>query len=205
MRREVPIIVTFLAGILFLIDYFIKIPMISGIVSEFETWAIIIAAFALGLGAANLGRIHLQKIVKKTDGWYNSVILLVAMVVMAVSGIGWTQQNVVYSYLFDNIFIPINGTMFGLLAFYLASASYRAFRVRTPEATVLLIAAVIVMIANTTLGQSIWGGFAEGSGWIMGVVNMAGRRGIQIGAALGAMVTSLRVIFGIDRSYFGGQ
>ncbi len=205
MRREVPIIVTFVAGVLFLLDYFIKIPMISGVVAEFETWAIVIAAFALGLGAANLIRIHLQKIIKKTEGWYNSVLLIAAMLIVAVSGIGWTQQSAVYEFFFDNLFVPINGTMFALLAFYLASASYRAFRIRTPEATVLLLAATIVMIGNTTLGQQIWGGFAKYSGWIMSVFNGAGMRGIIIGASLGAIVTSLRVIFGIDRSYFGGQ
>jgi hypothetical protein len=205
LRREVPIVVTFLAGILFLIDYFIKIPVISGVVGEFETWAVVIAAFALGLGAANLIRIHLQKIIKKGDGWYNSVLLLACMLIVGISGIGWGQQSSVYEFFFDNLFVPVNGTMFALLAFYLASASYRAFRIRTPEATVLLIAATIVMIGNTTLGQSIWGGFTKYSGWIMGVFNTAGMRGIMIGASLGAIVTSLRIIFGIDRSYFGGQ
>lgn len=205
MRREVPIIVTFIAGILFLLDYFIKIPLISGIVGEFETWAIVIAAFALGLGAANLFRIHLQKVIKKSEGWYNSVLLLVSMIVMAIAGIGWTQQSSVYSYLFDHIFVPINGTMFALLAFYLASASYRAFRIRTPEATVLLVAAVLVMIGNAPVGQMVWKEFPVYSRWIMSVFNTAGMRGIIIGASLGAIVTSLRVIFGIDRSYFGGQ
>lgn len=205
MRREVPIIVTFIAGILFLLDYFIKIPMISGIVGEFETWAIVISAFALGLGAANLIRIHLQKIIKKSEGWYNSVLLLGSMFIMAIAGIGWTQQSSVYSYLFDYIFIPINGTMFALLAFYLASASYRAFRIRTPEATVLLVAAVLVMIGNAPVGEMIWSGFPGYSRWIMTVFNTAGMRGIIIGASLGAIVTSLRIIFGIDRSYFGGQ
>ncbi|QNO14553.1 hypothetical protein HYG86_07045 [Alkalicella caledoniensis] len=205
MRREVPIIVTLIAGLLFLLDYFIKIPLISGIVGEFETWAIVISAFALGLGAANLFRIHLQKAIKKSEGWYNSVLLLVSMVVMAISGIGWTQTNSIYSYMFDNIFVPINGTMFALLAFYLASASYRAFRVRTPEATVLLVSAVIVMVGNAPVGRLIWEGFPGYSSWIMSVFNSAGMRGIIIGASLGAIVTSLRIIFGIDRSYFGGQ
>ncbi|MDD4079777.1 MAG: hypothetical protein PHP58_08770, partial [Eubacteriales bacterium] len=65
MRREVPIAVTFVAGILFLLDYFIKIPYVSeNVVGQFLDWAIIIAAFALILGAANLLRIHIQKIIK---------------------------------------------------------------------------------------------------------------------------------------------
>lgn len=206
MRREVPIAVTFISGVLFLLDYFVKIPYVSeNIVGQFLDWAIIVAAFALILGAANLLRIHVQKIIKKKKEWWNSVVLLVAMAVMAIVPILWTQQSPVYTYLFKHLFENLNGTMFALLAFYIASAAYRAFRVRTKEAALLLVAAVVVMLGATPVGAKIWSGFPEYSGWLQTIFTTAGMRGIMIGASLGAMVTSLRIIFGIDRSYFGGQ
>lgn len=206
MRREVPIVVTFVSGILFLLDYFIKIPYVSeNVVGQFLDWAIIVAAFALILGAANICRIHIYKIVKGKKEWWNSLILLVAMLVMAVVPIIWTQQNAVYTFLFKNIFENLNGTMFALLAFYIASAAYRAFRVRTKEAAVLLVSAVVVMLGATPIGAKIWSGFPEYSGWLQTIFTTAGMRGIMIGASLGAIVTALRTIFGIDRSYFGGQ
>ena len=206
MRREVPIIVTFVSGILFLLDYFIKIPYVSeNVVGKFLDWAIIIAAFALVLGAANLLRIHIQKIIKRKKEWWNSVVLLVAMLVMAIVPIIWTQQNAVYTFLFQHVFENLNGTMFALLAFYIASAAYRAFRVRTKEAALLLVSAVIVMLGATPIGAKIWGGFPEYSQWLQTIFTTAGMRGIMIGASLGAMITALRIIFGIDRSYFGGQ
>lgn len=206
MRREVPIIVTFVSGILFLLDYFIKIPYVSeNVVGKFLDWAIIVAAFALVLGAANLLRIHIQKIIKRKKEWWNSVVLLVAMLVMAIVPIIWTQQNAVYTFLFQHVFENLNGTMFALLAFYIASAAYRAFRVRTKEAALLLVSAVIVMLGATPIGAKIWGGFPEYSQWLQTIFTTAGMRGIMIGASLGAMITALRIIFGIDRSYFGGQ
>lgn len=206
MRREVPIVVTFVSGILFLLDYFIKIPYVSeNVVGQFLDWAIIVAAFALILGAANICRIHIYKIVKGKKEWWNSLILLVAMLVMAIVPIIWTQQNAVYTFLFKNIFENLNGTMFALLAFYIASAAYRAFRVRTKEAAVLLVSAVVVMLGATPIGAKIWSGFPEYSGWLQTIFTTAGMRGIMIGASLGAIVTALRTIFGIDRSYFGGQ
>jgi 4-amino-4-deoxy-L-arabinose transferase-like glycosyltransferase len=206
LRREVPIAVTFVAGILFLLDYFVKIPYLSEhVVGNFLDWAIVIAAFALLLGAANLLRIHIPKIIKRKKEWYNSVILLVAMVVMAIVPIIWTQQNAVYEYLFNNIFVHLNGTMFALLAFYIASAAYRAFRIRTKEATILLISAVVVMLGRTPVGAQIWKGFPEYANWLQTVFTTAGMRGIMIGASLGAIITALRIIFGIDRSYFGSQ
>src|SRR5512147_1512058 len=100
--------------------------------------------------------------------------------------------------------------MFSLLAFYVASAAFRAFRVRNLEATILLVSAVIVMLGRIPLGDYIFSAFPGGETWLgrftewmMDKPNTAAQRGIIIGAALGAASLSLRVILGIERSYLG--
>ena len=101
--------------------------------------------------------------------------------------------------------------MFALLAFFVASASYRAFRARNREATILLVAAVLLMLGRVPIGDMLTGFLPEGwtmSAWadvIMNYLQLAGQRAIMIGIALGIVSNSLRLVLGIERSHIGGD
>ncbi len=111
--------------------------------------------------------------------------------------------------IYDYIYVPLQATMFALLAFFVASASYRAFRARNKEATLLLVAGFIVMLGRVPVGEafSIDGylSFSQMSQFIMSVPAMSVQSGIMIGVALGVISTSLRLILGIERSHLGGD
>ena len=113
----------------------------------------------------------------------------------AMTAFGW-----IYSY----TLVPLQGTMFAILAFFIASAAYRSFRARSREAAVLLAAAVIVMMGRVPLGEYILPISGDLSGWILNVLNAAVRRAILIGVSLGAIALSFKIIFGVERSYLGG-
>jgi hypothetical protein len=94
-------------------------------------------------------------------------------------------------------------TMFALLAFYIASAAFRAFRVRRTEAALLAGTAVIVMLGRVPVGAALWPGLPEVTDWIMNAPQLAAKRAILIGAALGAVSTGLKVILGLERNFLG--
>jgi hypothetical protein len=113
----------------------------------------------------------------------------------SMTAFGW-----VYSFMM----VPLQGTMFAILAFFIASAAYRSFRARSREAAVLLIAAVIVMMGRVPLGEYLVPISGDVSQWILNVLNASVRRAILIGVSLGAIALSFKIIFGVERSYQGG-
>jgi len=114
-------------------------------------------------------------------------------------------------WLYEYAFKPLTATMFAMLAFYVASAAFRAFRAKNLEATLLLGTAFVILLGQTFAGVYLTSWLPETSPlrienlsvWIMSVFNTAGTRAIMIGIALGIASTSLKVLLGIDRSYLG--
>jgi hypothetical protein len=145
------------------------------------------------------------KIRKRVLGYGFSIITIVAFTQMLLLGfvfhyrpgtpVGWEYQW---------LFVPMQATMFATLAFFIASAAFRAFRARTWEALALLLAGLIVMIGRVPIGEFISPHLSTFSDWILNNPNMAGYRGILLGVALAQIAISVRIIFGIERTYMGG-
>ena len=66
-----------------------------------------------------------------------------------------SAKGTVFKWMFTYMVAPMQATMFALLAFYVASASYRAFRIRNFEATLLLVSGIIIMLGRVPLGSAI--------------------------------------------------
>lgn len=206
MKNEVPIAIAFVAGMLMIVSLFVPHPIISTPASLARQWAIIITAFAYVLGVANIVRISVHTVSKRRSDWVYKLALVISLIIVALVGIlKGIEVGTAFDWIYLNIYVPMQATMFSLLAFFIASAAYRAFRARSLEATFLLVTAAVVMIGRVPIGEKIWSSFPDLTEWIMEVPNMAAKRGIMIGAALGAISTGLKMILGIERGYLGGE
>jgi hypothetical protein len=205
-RRSLPVLITFVLGITFALQYYVPHPASEALLTEVSVWNQIIAGFAILLGAASLLHSHYVKIKRQEAGWGYSAVMFLSMFIMLGAGIwsGGKGEGTAFGWLYNNVLAALQATMFSLLAFFVASAAYRAFRARTPEATVLLLAAALVMFGRVPLGEYLVSGVGQISDWIMSVPNTAGQRGILIGVSLGGIATSIKIIFGIERAYLGG-
>lgn len=106
--------------------------------------------------------------------------------------------------LYEGIMVSCGSTMFAMLAFYMCSAAYRAFRMRNLHAGVLLVSAFLVMLGQIPLATAYIPWLHDLRQWILDVPNLASKRGIMIGVGLGAAATSFKIILGIERAWLGG-
>ncbi|MCF7802935.1 MAG: hypothetical protein K9N46_07635 [Candidatus Marinimicrobia bacterium] len=207
-RRSIPTMIAFFFGAMMVINYFVPWGWFSDRANQVQEWGLIVVAFAYILGALNVMRVHGHKVQRKDEDWRFSIVTIITMIVMLTFGllpeawgIGGMEKGSPFLWMFDNMYVPMMATMYSLLAFFIASAAFRAFKVRSLEATLLAVTAVIVMIGAVPLGGILLPGSMELRTWIMETLQNVGKRGIMIGVALGAISTSLKIILGIERPY----
>ena len=215
MKREVPLFITAAAGLLIILSFFVPHQIVSVPADFLQQTALILRAFGFVLGGVNVLLVNFDAIYKRQPGWIYKVVLVVSLlatvVIGAVEGRGFLNPGTSSKWIYDNLYANMSATMFALLAFFIASAAFRAFRIRTLEAGLLAVAAIIVMLGRVPLSNLLtawlpeWARLQALQEWILNVPQNASKRAILMGAALGVMATGLRVILGIERTYLSGE
>ncbi len=206
MKKKFPLIICLSMGILMILQFFIPHPVSTKFNSLINKWVVVLSAFALVLGIGNLTRHHLTIIQRKKSDWIYSLVTILGMAIMAVTGLFFgIDEKSLYQKIYLNILTPLGATMFALLAYYMTTAAYRAFRARSFEAGLLLASAFVVMVGFMPVGQFVHKQFPHFAEWLMKVPNMASQRGILLGVAFGSVATALKIILGIERSWLGGK
>lgn len=209
MKKQLPLTIVLVLGSAMAVQFFIPSHISTVTYETLNRWIIVIAAFAITLAVGSLINHHVLKIKRRKPGWWNSYVTLIGLVAMALLGILGRMESMawmgrLYFKVFKYIQAPMDSAMFAILAFYMASAAYRAFRARSKEAALLLVSGFIVMLGVIPFGSLIWDKIPDISEWIMMVPNMASKRGILFGVGLGMTATSLKIILGIERNWLGG-
>lgn len=101
------------------------------------------------------------------------------------------------------LFIPLGAAMFSLLAFYIASAAFRSFRVRSIESSVLMLTAIIVMLGQIPQGSMyISESLPEMRLWILKNVSTPAFRAIFFGSAIAGLAMAIRIWLSLERGPF---
>lgn len=203
LKNLIPLLVTVFIGIIMIIEFFFNVPWASGVSGIILSWVPVIAAFTIMVGTLNLMLVNGKAIRRKTSGWYKSAVLLVSLFATIILGLSQGTNSEAYEFVFDNILSATGSTMFALCAFYIGSASFRAFRATNLHATILLISGALLMLGRVPVGEYISKSMPTIAEWIMDVPNVAGQRGIMISTGLGFVSQCLRVLLGYSRRHLG--
>lgn len=210
-------------------------------VGRINNLASTLTAFLLGLGAFSLLRIHGGKVFKQQKDWAYSLVLLISMAVMVFVGYWawWTEKfsplavgatkvdlnlrenwnTAIYArdFVFDGMLQKMDAAMFSVIAFYIISAAYRAFRIRSVEATILLCAALIMMLSLLAVVDVASNGFvdmiggkdatslvnnlriSEIAGFIEAAFQRPSIRAIDFGIGVGALAMGIRLWLSLDK------
>lgn len=225
MKRGLIRLITFAAGLILVVEYFWPGrpgDWLDVSRRNYLDFTAVVGAFGLGVGWYQLVHGHAVKLARLRKGWFHSLGFL--LTVVAAIGLGiytrgmspehkpgefagpWPQQA--WSYMTWGLMNPLVASVFSLLAFYVASAAYRAFRIKNWEAALMMAAAIIVMLGQVPVGNALtyhlprWGQLPVWKTWIMATINGSAQRALLFGMAVGAIATSLRLWLGLERGAF---
>jgi hypothetical protein len=204
------VINTFIAivfGLLVLAGYYLQafFPPLKDIQSQLLNAAVTLAGVAALVGISNLLSVHTGKVRRGEKGGIYSALLVLCLLGTFALGIFFGPTNVVMQTVVKGVILPVEAALMGILTISLLYAAIRLLRRRLDVTSVVfLLTVVFILLGSATIpfiGNIPLLGVA--SRWWSQTWALGGMRGILIGVALGAFLTGLRVLFGVDRPYGG--
>lgn len=181
----------------------------------------IIGSFAIFLALINLTMFHGKRIIRLQKGSVHSIIFFIFTIIMVVAAyIGQpaaaakTDWRRGFDFILAGVITPMGTAVFSMITFFMISAAYRSFRVRSLEAALLMIAACIVMLGQMPIGQLITSGLPESMHFmqlpwlaekLLWLANACAYRGVLIGIAVGGFAIGLRIWLGMDNTVYSGM
>lgn len=202
-KMQIPIIITSVAGILMILEYFFPMPdAVTGFNVTLRSFVAIISAAALILGTVVLSIFHVRKVGERKSEWMYSIVYVVSFVATALLGLG-SVRNEIFLWIYSNMTSPIGAALYSLTAFYITSAAYRVFRARNWSAGVLLVCSFIVLLMLIPIGAILLPPVVPIGSWLRNYPSGAGFRGMIIGTSLGVMGLGVRVFAGRQKEHLG--
>lgn len=155
-------------------------------------------ALTIILGILNLLSVHVRRVVTRGGGFIYSLVLLLSFgTVIALRVTGNREWE---TFLLENVQIPIESALAGLLLFALVYGAATVTRRRVTWSSLLFVLVIVIVLIGS-VPLAVFQPVAEVNAWLLSVPVNAGARGILLGIALATVVAAMRVLIGQDRSY----
>ncbi len=174
-------------------------PELHVVTTLLYTWTILLGAFALLLGVANVLLVHVRRIQSGQTGWTYSLALVAMLFAVFVAGLIEPEGafGAMLGWIFENVIAPGQAMLFALTAFFLAAAAYRLLRIGRTGAVWMLAGVLLVLLTQMPVASNfippLWANLAD---WTVTYPATATIRGAILGSGLALIVAGVRFLIG---------
>lgn len=174
-------------------------PFLRVVTTTLYSWVLLIGGFALLLGVANVGLVHVRRIQGGQTGWLHSLALVATLFAVFVAGLldpnGVRSQ--IIEWIFDSLIAPGQAMFFALTVFFMAAAAFYWLRIGRGGGGWMLAGALLMLLAQmpaaNLLLPPVWVNLAS---WLLTIPVMATLRGALLGSGLALIIAGIRFLWG---------
>ncbi len=204
LRRTLPTAIAMVIGVWFAVEYFFDFgPALSGVTGFVSSWTGILAAGAMLVGGISV-LLRYGSLVSKGEGssWY-AIIVIISTLIMFVSGIPIPALEPAYQWMNTVVRDPVNLAAYAMVFFFITSAAFRSFKIRSLDTALMVIAAFFAFIMNAPMASAISPMLVAPGEWLASVPLFAVRRATTISSYMGIFLLWLRATLGMEKRSLG--
>lgn len=194
-RSEIPMIITLVVGLLILGANFFDVNALTNAANLLVGWGSSLAAFSIFYGTFTLYLFFYKRVSERDEDWmfygWALVILTITFIIGLIPPFG---DNEWINWVLFYVRAPTRATLSALSGLSIMSAVYRSMRARSFEASIFMIACIIMICRNSELF-----GLEPIGDWVFNYVMVSGTRAIIIGAGIGTIALGVRTLLGKER------
>lgn len=202
-KKELSIAITSICFLITFLPYFFNLPAVDAVATHTVNWSLTITYFMAPLGLYYLTQYNITSLQKRQKGWPYGITTVILVYYMTIAGLIFGTDDIKFNFFYDAFALSMTAMVSGLYGFYFLAAGGRAFRARDSRATLLLIAAFIILMRNAPIGNIIWRGFGPTGAYVMDVLVASANRAFKIGTAIAGIALGIRILLGQETSQIG--
>lgn len=195
--------ISLISGAIIILGLFFPETILNEFRQNLLNWTIILSSVSLIIAILSLLTVHWKRIFSDSEPDFSSAFFILGFLIVILIGFLFGQSSQLFLAFNKSVLISVESSLLGVLSITLAIASFKFFRKKQDLLAIVFgISTIIFLLLFSGILTS-----GENPSFIRSVISglnslpIAGSTGILIGVSLGAIITALRALFGLNRPF----
>ncbi|RJS88326.1 hypothetical protein CW700_08150 [Candidatus Bathyarchaeota archaeon] len=158
-----------------------------------------ISSFTLFVGLITIFSRYGRSIINRDTNWPFHLYCLVLIIIWIPFGFHYGIYADLYQTAYLSTKITLHIAILGLLIFFMTSALYRTFRIRSLRTAVLTFLAVVMIFLNAPYLRSYFPTAGDIAYWLLNNPQMSGARAMVLCGGIGGIILGIRILLGHEK------